>query len=164
MRGDNPLFAFGSRLEQREVENADFGLFTLNHPGYRTAIKNSLEIGMPLFTGFQLHTYRAMGKLAVEGAETRAQGAEQMTLYEAVDSHLNVMLERARLDMLEERVKSAEDMAEVTRRLKQKGLVLGSDFYAAEAILGKLKALRTQARHRLEGARAAGDPDWDPAG
>ncbi|MFH1725006.1 MAG: TolC family protein [Elusimicrobiota bacterium] len=153
VRGDNPLFVFGSRLDQRTAEQRDFQVASLNQPGYRTNIKSALEVGMPLFTGFELDTHRRMGKLALEDAVTLKEGAEQAKRYEAVESHLNVLLESARLKMLEERVKSAEAMAEDARKLKDKGMVLGSDFFAAEAILGKLKAQRTQAAHMLRAAR-----------
>lgn len=154
MRSDNALFAFGSRLDHRNVAQRDFLVDGLNRPGYRTNIKSALEIGVPLFTGFGLHTRRKVGRLAVDGAKSRAEGAEQAKRFEAVESHLTVLLAEARIRMLDERVVSAEAMAEDARKLKKKGVVLGSDFFAAEAILGKLKVRRTHARHGLAAARA----------
>ncbi|MFI5351102.1 MAG: hypothetical protein ACHQ2Z_16280, partial [Elusimicrobiota bacterium] len=43
LRGDDPLFAFGSLLQERRVTQADFAPDTLNRPGYRTAVHGSLE-------------------------------------------------------------------------------------------------------------------------
>jgi len=53
MRSDDPLFSFGALMTQRAVTAPDFNPDRLNHPGYRTAVHGGLELGVPLFTGFE---------------------------------------------------------------------------------------------------------------
>ncbi|TBR18490.1 hypothetical protein EPO15_15130, partial [bacterium] len=76
MRSDDPLFAFGAILEERSVEASHFGLGFLREPGYRTRTTGALEVGAPLFTGFQLSAARRQAGL---GADAAAAGLRALT-------------------------------------------------------------------------------------
>src|SRR5579885_2211147 len=77
LRSDDPLFAFGTLLQERRVTAADFNPDTLNNPGYRTAAHGSLELGVPLFTGFELTRARRLAALAADEADSFSAGASQ---------------------------------------------------------------------------------------
>lgn len=169
MRSDDPLFVFGSILQERAVEASHFGLGFLRDPGYRTQVRGALEAGLPVFTGFRLSTARRQAALGADAAEAGSRALEEDRRRAAVDSALDVLAARERLAVLELRVSSASAMVEDARRLTKSGLVLGSDFYAAEALLSKLRAQAAMERRNLEGTRGrlavlAGTEGADPSG
>lgn len=142
MRGDDPVFAFGSLLQQRSFAMQDFALDALNHPGYRTNIKSALELGVPLFTAFQLQSSRQLAALGLSQARSGADSTLQGTRFQAVEGYLQVLRFGTVLAQLDARIESAEKDVADAQRLKDRGLVLGSDFRAAQAILSGLRAWR----------------------
>lgn len=145
MRSDDPLFAFGELLQERRVTQADFAPDKLNRPGYQTAVRGALELGMPLFTGFELTRARKLAGLAADEAEAMGGAAGQAIRLRAADGYLRGLKDRALLAELGERIVSASAEIESAERLKRQGLILGSDHQAALAILSGLKAWRARA-------------------
>ncbi|MDE2142432.1 MAG: TolC family protein [Elusimicrobia bacterium] len=167
-RGDDPLFAFGSLLQERRVTSADFAPDTLNRPGYQTAVHGALELGVPLFTGFALTRARELARLGAEEADAFGGAAAQAVRLRAADGYFKGLKDRELLAVLDEAVASSEKEVESAERLKKQGLVLGSDHQAALAILSGLKAwrVRTAAEenaHDAELSVLTGGPA-DPAG
>lgn len=175
-RGDDPLFAFGQLLQERRVTAADFNPDTLNRPGYRTAARGSLELGVPLFTGFELTRARTLAGLAAEEAAAAGSAAAQSVRLRAIDAFLRDLKEGAALAEFDARIASARAALDSAERLKKQGLVLGSDHQAALAVLSGLKAARARAAaerdaRRVELSILVGGPapeatgslrDWDP--
>ncbi len=145
MRGDDPLFAFGSLLQERRVTQADFAPDTLNRPGYQTAVHGALELGLPLFTGFELSRARELAKLGAAEADAFGGAAAQGVRLRAADGYVRGLKDRMLLAELDARIASAQKEVESAERLKKQGLVLGSDHQAALAILSGLKAWRARA-------------------
>ena len=144
-RGDDPLFAFGTLLQQRRVAQADLAPDASNRPGYRTAVHGALELGLPLFTGFELTRARELARLGASEAEASGGAAAQAVRLRAADGYIRGVKDRELLAELEARIASALAAVESAERLKKQGLVLGSDHQAALAILSGLKAWRARA-------------------
>ena len=176
VRSDDPLFAFGELLQERRVTSADFNPDTLNNPGYRTAARGGLELGVPLFTGFELTRARKLAGLAADEADSLSSSAAQSVRFRAADAFLRDLKDRALLSELDARIASSQSEIATAERLKKQGLVLGSDHQAALAILSGLKAWRSRASaersaHQVELAVLVGDAapettgslrDWSP--
>jgi outer membrane protein TolC len=153
-RGDNPVYAFGTLLEQRSFTQANFGLDSLNNPGLLSNFKNSFEVRVPLFTGFELQNFERLGRLSRDAAASGQELTVQHTRYTVVESFLQLLLQQELSQALADRIEASNAEIENARKLKEKGLVLGSDYYAAQAILGGLKAWRTQVEAGLEAAKS----------
>jgi outer membrane protein TolC len=169
MRSDDPLFAFGSLLQERRVTQADFAPAALNQPGYRTAVHGALELGVPLFTGFELTRESELAGFASEEADANGGEAAQQIRLRAADDYLRGVKDQALLTQLDDRISSAKTAVDSAERLKKQGLVLGSDHQAALAILSSLKAWRAKAAaensaHDAEFSVLLGAPAPVPAG
>ncbi len=169
MRSDDPLFAFGELLQERRVTQADFAPDKLNRPGYQTSVRGTLELGMPLFTGFELTRARKLAGLAADEAEAMGGTAGQAIRLRATDGYLRGLKDRALLAELEARIISSVAEIANAERLKRQGLVLGSDHQAALAILSGLKAWRARAAaekaaHDVELSVLTGGPAPEPSG
>ena len=148
-RGDDPVYAFGSLLEQRRFGMQNFAIGALNYPGYMTNVKSSLELGVPLFTGFALTDRRELSRMQMTAAGAGEESSRQATRYQVIEAYLRLLLDRALLENADDRIKSATAEVEEARRLRARGLVLGSDFYAAEALFGSLQAARVRIQSEL---------------
>jgi outer membrane protein TolC len=145
MRSDDPLYSFGEILQERAVTAADFNPGTLNYPGYRTAAHGTLELGMPLFTGFELTRARKLAGMSADEADSYSASAAQSVRLRATEAFLRDLKDGALLTEIDARITSAQAEIESAERLKKQGLVLGSDHQAALAILSGLKAWRSRA-------------------
>ncbi|MBI5240973.1 MAG: TolC family protein [Elusimicrobia bacterium] len=153
-RGDNPVYVFGTLMNQRSFTQADFALDSLNHPGLTNNFRSSFELGVPLFTGFQLQSRERLGRLGRDAAASGHEAAAQSARYSVVESFLQVLLQKGLLETLQSRVDASAADVESARRLREKGLVLGSDYYAAQATLGGLQAWRIRADAGLAAAKS----------
>lgn len=168
-RGDDPLFAFGSLLQERRVTQADFVPDKLNRPGYQTAVHGALELGVPLFTGFELTRARELAKLFEGEADAFGGAAAQQIRLRAAGGFVRGIKDRELLVELDARIAASEKEVESAERLKKQGLVLGSDHQAALAILSGLKAWRARAAaekaaHDAELSVLTGGPAPEPSG
>ncbi|MBI4060234.1 MAG: TolC family protein [Elusimicrobia bacterium] len=154
MRGDDPLFAFGQLLQERRVSVEDFAPDRLNRPGYRSSVTGALELGMPLFTGFELTRARRLADLGAAEARSMGGAAGQAVSVAAIEAHLDLLKNRALLAELDARLVSASAEIERSQRLSRSGLVLGSDHQAALALLSSLKAWRAKTRAEADAAAA----------
>lgn len=139
-RGDNPVYAFGTLMNQRSFTQGDFDVTRLNHPPYTNNFRNSFELGVPLFTGFELQSHERLGRLGRDAAASGHEATAQNTRYAVVETFFQVLLQKGLSETLKERVEASQADVESARRLREKGLVLGSDYYAAQAVLGGLQA------------------------
>jgi outer membrane protein TolC len=154
-RGDGPVYAFGTLLDQRSFTQADFDASRLNRPGYLSGFRNSLAASVPIFAGFDLQSARRTGRLGVEAAEAGRDLSLQGARFAALEPFLEILLRGRLVASLDERIAASESEIESARRLKEKGLALGSDYFAALAALGRLKAWRSREASAREGARSA---------
>ncbi len=152
-RSDNPVYAFGSLLEQASFGQQNFAIDALNNPSYLTNIKNALDLGVPLFAGFQIAAGEEISRYGRALADAEFSMAAQHVRFQAIQAYLDVLLKIDAVAAVEQRVDSAAKEIDGARRLNAKGLVLGSDFYAAEAMLSSLKARQVQAQQKLATAR-----------
>ncbi len=152
-RGDDPVYAFSTLLRRRDFTAQDFAVSALNNPGYMSNFESALELGVPLFTGFSLTEQERVRSLALERAQAGLDAAAQGARQQAAEAFLNVLLARQSLSSLDEAVAAAQEDAAGAERLQSKGLVLGSDYQGALAILAGLRMRRAQAARALEGAR-----------
>jgi outer membrane protein len=152
-RGDSPVYAFGSLLDQRNFGQANFDIGTLNHPGYVTNFKSYLQVGVPLFTGFEIQSAQKMAELGLSQAESAATGARQDMRLGVLEAGLQTLQAQELRNMLDERIRASQEEIQSAERLRAKGLVLGSDFFAAQAVLSGLQAWRVQADKMAEAGR-----------
>ncbi|MEI6632255.1 MAG: TolC family protein [Chlamydiota bacterium] len=148
---DSPLNVFGMLLNQRSVTMRDFEPDNVNNPGRRTNFNFGLQGEMPLFNAFQTFYAIRAAKLSVEAS----RGQESFTGMEAsllaAEAYLRLLL-CERTYALAERVHAdgEKDIREA-ESLKERGMILGADFYAAKVIQGGI----TQTERRCDARRRA---------
>ncbi len=146
--GDDPVYAFATAMKQGTFGMAS--LATINDPDPARNYMAGVEAGVPLFTGFALSNAEKMGKLGVEAAEAGYARANSGITFKITYQWMMVLL-RARLAALAaDSVAAAETELKTAQMLKDKGMVLGSDYYGAEAILSTLRGYKLEWDKALE--------------
>jgi outer membrane protein TolC len=155
LRGDNPVYVFGSLLEQGRFAERHFAPAFLNDPDPLTHHRAAATLRLTLFDRLQRREGGRQARLGVERADHQAVEARQRLLAEVVGRYFAVLVARARLDLAADAVATAEADAAATRDRFAQGLLVESDALAAEVQQAGLAARRIAAEGELAVARAA---------
>lgn len=146
--GDDPVYAFATAMKQGTFSMASMA--TINDPDPARNYMAGIEAGVPLFTGFALTNAAKMGKLGVEAASSGYERARSGITFKVTYQWLTVLLREELYRLAAESVTAAETELKTAQMLKDKGMVLGSDYFGAEAILSTLKGYRVNWGKALE--------------
>lgn len=138
--GDDPVYAFATAMKQGSFSMASMA--TINDPDPARNYMAGIEAGVPLFTGFALSNAAKMGELGVEASQNGYERARAGISFKVTYQWLTVLLRERLAALAEESVKAAEAELKTAQMLKDKGMVPGSDYYGAEAILSTLKGYK----------------------
>ena len=152
---NNPVFVFGSLLEQGRFGPQNFDVNFLNHPKPLTNFRSALTLRVPLFDQRQTETRVAEARIKREDADHRTDLVEQQLRFEVIRSYYSLMLTEARLAVADEAVKTAEADVKRARDLFETGLVVHSDLLAAEVQLSEFRQQKIQMEGELAIAVAA---------
>lgn len=138
-RGNNPVFVFGSLLEQSRFTQANFDLHALNNPEPLSNFRTALILRQTLFDQLQTYTRVTQARLGQRQADLQKAMVEQQIRFEVIRTYYGVLVAHARKGVTEEAVKMAEsDMKRIQDRFKS-GLVVESDLLAAEVQLAEFR-------------------------
>jgi outer membrane protein TolC len=152
---NNPVFVFGSLLEQGRFGAENFAINSLNNPDPLNNFRSALTVRLPLFDQRQTETRVAEAKIRRRQADQKTDVVEQQLRYEVVRSYYNVLLSQARLGVADEAVKTAEADIKRARDLFETGVTVQSDLLAAQVQLAEFRQQRIQARAEFVTALAA---------
>jgi outer membrane protein len=154
-RGNNPVFVFGSRLEQARFGQDNFQLSALNNPDPLSNFRTAINLRQALFDQLQTSTRVSQAHLGQQQADLQKIQVEQQIRFEALRSYYGILVARAKKDVADEAVKMAEaDVKRVRDRFDQ-GLVVQSDLLAGEVQLGEFRQQLIDSEGDLAVAHAA---------
>ncbi len=153
--GNDPVYVFGSLLRQDSFTAGHFDLDKLNNPDNRTNFSNALSLEVPLFTGFKIRDQRALGQNYLAQSQSSLDYTQQAELFGTTQTYLMLALKTELAKISAQAQKSAEEQIKTADRLRSKGFVLGSDYYAAQAALSSIKTTRTMFENDILAQSAA---------
>ena len=153
--GTDPVYAFASTMKQGSFSMASMA--TINDPGAVRNYMGGIEAGVPLYTGGAITKAEKMGGLGIEAARYGYGRARAGISFKITYQWLTVLLQTELARIAAASAASAEKELKTAQMLKDKGMVLGSDYYGAEAILSTLKgySLNWNSALELEKAKLA---------
>ena len=154
-RGNNPVFVFGSLLEQSRFTQRNFQLPALNNPDALTNFRTAITLRQTLFDQLQTYTHVIQARLGQRQADLQMAMVEQQLRFEVIRAYYGVLVAHSRKDVTEEAVKMAEsDLKRVEDRFKV-GLVVESDLLAAKVQSAEFRQQRIDAEGDVAVAYAA---------
>jgi len=138
-RGNNPVFVFGSLLEQSRFGPQNFQVSALNNPEPLSNFRTAIVLRQAIFDQLQTYTRFTQARLGQKQADLQKAMVEQHVRFEAIRAYYGVLVAHAKKDVADEAVKMAEsDMKRIRDRF-QNGLVVESDLLAAEVQVAEFR-------------------------
>ncbi len=138
VRTNEPMMAFGIKLNQARIGMADFNPATLNHPDAIGAYGGSAVLQQPLYAGGRITAARRAGDFMVQAEQASQERRKQETARMVVEAYFGTQVAEQALKWVDDTrtwIQGMEDF--VGARVKQ-GLMLESE-------LQRLKAAHAQA-------------------
>ncbi|MDD5435739.1 MAG: TolC family protein, partial [Nitrospira sp.] len=151
-RGDDPVFVFGSLLHEGAFTSDDFALGRLNTPRPHTTYNVSLEGQMPIFDAFQTISRVRSAKLQIDSARYEESFSKMEAFLVAAEAYLRAVAVDKLLATVNEVSEASAGDIKQAEDLKDKGLILGADFYAAKVMHGSITQLKNQLMQEKQAA------------
>lgn len=155
INGNNPVFVFGSLLEQGRFAPQNFNLSSLNNPGPLNNFRSGVTVKAPLFDGRQTSTRVAVAKLNQKQADAQIDQVAQRVRFDALKAYYGVLLAQMKKEVADEAVKLAEADVKRSGDRVEVGATVSSDLLSAEAQLAEFRQQQIQALGEVVVARAA---------
>jgi outer membrane protein TolC len=123
---NQPLSAFGFKLQQAKVQQADFNPAILNKPGATGNVLTQLSVQQPLYNPDQAYMRKAAAKQTAVYAFTTQRTAEAVEL-QVTNAYLQLEFSYEVVGVLEEALKTVKDIYRFTNDRYQQGLLQKSD-------------------------------------
>lgn len=154
-RSDNPVFVFGSLLEQGRFSAQHFDPAFLNDPDPLRNDRLAINVHYTLFDQLRRFGSVQSASASVARAGRAEEEARQAILLETVRRYLAVSLAQQRREVAAEAVRAAESEASAIRDRLQQGLVVESDLLSAQVQLAQFRQQEIEAEGEAAIAQAA---------
>ena len=154
-RSNNPVFVFGSLLEQGRFGPDNFRIDSLNQPGAINNFRSALTLRFPVFDQRETQTRIATARIQQQQADQQTNLVEQQIRFEVIKSYYGLLLAREKLKVAEDAVRTAEADVKRARDLVETGVVVQSDLLAARVQLSQFRQQQIQMSGELATTLAA---------
>jgi outer membrane protein TolC len=148
-RGNNPVYVFGTKLNQRQFTAADFALNQLNAPTPVDNFQTRLDAQWRLFDSRQTSLHQRGAKKLVTAADFQTEQARQDLILEVVRSYDAVLVLQEDLRAADQAVKTAEAIAQRMETMQKAGLIVDSDLLSAKVLLAQMRDRQIRAQNIL---------------
>lgn len=153
-RGNDPVYAFGTRLRQGRFTQADFGLDRLNHPdaisNFSSLLGGEWNVFESFATRFRLRGARSMQR----SAEQQLTRSDQELVFRVIESYYGLLLAQKQLDLAARTVKTAQAVADSASSKVEAGTTVEADALAAKVVVATRQQELIRARGAVEVATA----------
>jgi outer membrane protein TolC len=155
VRTDQPMMAFGLKLDQGRIGPADFDPARLNDPAAIGGWGAGASVSVPLFMGGRLAAgQRAAGAMANAEAATHERRRDELAVA-VVEAYFGTQVAEEGVRYAEELVAHAAETEHLVRKRNAEGLALDADAARATAFRAQAEADRFAALQRRASARSA---------
>ncbi len=155
MRGNNPVYVFGSLLTQRQFKAENFDLAFLNVPPPLSNYRTQFTASMPLWDAGQTSRHIRDARLEAQHAAKAQERTRQEVIFSVTQAYLNGLLARENVRVAEAAVAMTKsDLARAQARQDQ-GLAVPSDLLSAQVQLAQAQEDLLRARNAVAVSDAA---------
>ena len=153
LRGNDPVFVFGSRLRQQNFTAADFALNRLNTPTPISNFSSRFSGQWSLFDGLESWYGVTQARYKRQAAEQQLDRADQELVYQAVQAYYGTLLAQRQLQVTEAGLETAQAIEASSRARVESGMVVESDLLSAQVATASRKQELIAAQNALSLAR-----------
>ena len=130
-RGNDPVFAFGTRLRQRQFTQADFALNALNFPQPIGNFSTRVSGQWMAFDSFKTQKEIRRADLCKASAEDGAKAADQQIVFHVLSAYQQVLYAQREIDVAEHEQDTAAALLTSVEDHVKAGLAVDSDRMSA---------------------------------
>jgi outer membrane protein len=163
LAGDNPVFVFGTLLNQRRFTADNFALPELNSPSPLDNLQTRATLQQTIWDFGRTRAGRDRARLGVQIADQSHEEHIRQILLDVFRSYYATSLARSSLETARLAVRSAEAIESQAKARVDSGLAVEADLLRSRVYFAEAKQKEIQAQGQLESARAQlnrvmGDP------
>jgi outer membrane protein TolC len=153
VRGNDPVFVFGTRLRQQSFTAADFALNKLNTPTPIGNFSSRFSGQWGLFDGLQSWFGVSRAKYMQQAVEQQLDRTDQELVYQAVQAYFGVLLAQRQEQVAEDSLITAQAIESSSHARVESGMVVDSDLLSAQVVTSRRKQELIQRQDGLALAR-----------
>ena len=154
MRGNDPVYVFGSKLRQQRFTAADFSLNLLNTPPPLNNYASRFSGTWSLFDSSASWRGIHRAELGKEAAQHQLERTDQEVVFGIVNGYEGVLLAKKELEVAEQATKTAHAVFDRSKARVESGVAVESDLLNAQVRLAARKQEFIRAQNNLSLARA----------
>jgi outer membrane protein len=154
-RSNNPVYVFGSLLNQKQFGPDNFAVAALNNPDSLNNFQSLVRVEQTLFDAQRTKNAVRAARLAEDLNAENRRGRESDVLLNAARTYFGAVLAQEGLAVAEDSVKSAEADLNRAQAVFDAGMSTQADVMAVRVHLGQAEQRRIQAAADAKVARAA---------
>jgi len=155
MRSDNPVMAFGSKLNQGGFTAADFDPAKLNNPAAVDNFNFRAELVQPVFNGGSELVGYKRAKLGLKAAEKGLQRTRDETVFQVIRAYYGVMLAAEYVKVADKAHDTTSRHLKSAQQFFDQGMIVESEVLLAKVRLAEVSQMRIKAVNSLDTAKAA---------
>ena len=153
-RTNNPMFAFGARLNQGRITQEDFDPARLNDPDSINNFNTAFALDWSLFEGGKTWIGWQQARQSHEAETLMSERTKQAVIAETVAAYMALLLARENLSVLDQALETARAHLKMVRARFESGLVVKSDLLRAQVHIAELEQQRLHADSQIKVAAA----------
>lgn len=154
-RTNNPMWAFGTKLNQETISQADFDPKRLNDPDGMDNFVSTLDVKWPIYDSGQTWYGWRQACNGVEAADIEYERARQEVVAGAAIAYDGLLLASARLRVIDQSISLARAHLNLVEERYRAGFVVKSDLLRAQVRIADLQQKRFEAESGEAVAMAA---------
>ncbi|ACO32723.1 MULTISPECIES: TolC family protein [Acidobacterium] len=154
-RGNDPVYAFGTRLRQQRFTQADFALNALNRPTPINNFGTQISGNWQLFDWWGSQDRMRSARLSVQSASAMSRQASQTIILRVVQAYQAMLYAQRRESVARHEVATAQALLHDAKTRVQAGLAVDSDVLTAQVNLSERQQEKIAAEGDVERAWAA---------
>jgi outer membrane protein TolC len=154
VRTNEPMMAFGMKLNEARIGMADFNPLTLNHPDPIGAYGGSAVVQQPLYTGGRITAARRAGDFMFQAEQASQERRKQETAQMVVEAYFGTQVAEQALKWVDDTRQWIQGMEDFVGARVQQGLMLESELQRLKAFHAQADAQRADVVKQLRSARS----------
>ena len=154
LRTDEPMMAFGIKLNQARIGMMDFNPATLNKPDAIGAFGGGLSVQQPLYTGGRISAAREAGRLMAASEQASQERRKQEVAFAIVQAYFGAQVAAQAQRWADETVDWAGEMERFVGARVEQGLWLPSELARVKAFKAYAEAQQAETRRMQLTARS----------
>ncbi|MDQ6902152.1 MAG: TolC family protein [Bacteroidota bacterium] len=151
MSTNNPLNAFGFKLQQQSITQNDFNPELLNHPSGTSDFTTKLEVQQPIIN-MDLWYKRKAAEKQTELFQYKTQRTKEYLTYEVQKAYIQLQLAYDAVKVLKEALETTKSVYTFTDNHFQQGFIQKSDVLNAQVRLATVESNLAKAKSNIRNA------------